>query len=282
MKAPGTMPTMASLPGMEKRGRDMRRVEAKDRAPADIADADRSMKGLSVVGITKTFGKRQVLHGISLDVRPGEIVGLFGRDGAGKSLTFYSIIGLVRPNSGRILLDGEDITGLPFYRRAILGLGYLPQEPSIFRGLTVEQNIMAMLEMVETDAQIASRRLDELLDAFQIGHLRTASAKSLSGGERRRCEVARALALNPSIMLLDEPFAGIDPLTIASIKTLVRELERRNIGVLISDQDVPDMLELIERAYVIHEGAILFEGTPSEMLADEKVNVMYLGRDFPG
>lgn len=274
------MPTMASLPGVEKRGRDMRRVEAKDRAPADIADADRSMKGLSVVGITKTFGKRQVLHGISLDVRPGEIVGLFGRDGAGKSLTFYSIIGLVRPNSGRILLDGEDITGLPFYRRAILGLGYLPQEPSIFRGLTVEQNIMAMLEMVETDAQIASRRLDELLHAFQIGHLRTASAKSLSGGERRRCEVARALALNPSIMLLDEPFAGIDPLTIASIKTLVRELERRNIGVLISDQDVPDMLELIERAYVIHEGAILFEGTPSEMLADEKVNVMYLGRDF--
>lgn len=258
----------------------MTRLDTSEHAGADFSTPDDTSEGLSVVEITKIFGKRQVLHGISLRVLPGEIIGLFGRDGAGKTVTFYSIIGLIRPNSGRIALNGKDITHLPFYRRAILGLGYLPQEPSIFRGLTVEQNILATLEMVETDPVAVSRRLDELLTALQIDHLRNVSAKSLSGGERRRCEIARALALEPSIMLLDEPFAGIDPLTIGNIKNLVREFKKRNIGVLISDQDVPDMLELIDRAYVIHEGAILFEGTPAKMLENVDVRQLYLGSGF--
>ncbi|MGP1354358.1 MAG: LPS export ABC transporter ATP-binding protein [Parasphingopyxis sp.] len=258
----------------------MTRLDTSEHAGAGFSTPDDTSEGLSVVEITKIFGKRQVLHGISLRVLPGEIIGLFGRDGAGKTVTFYSIIGLIRPNSGRIALNGKDITHLPFYRRAILGLGYLPQEPSIFRGLTVEQNILATLEMVETDPVAVSRRLDELLKALQIDHLRNVSAKSLSGGERRRCEIARALALEPSIMLLDEPFAGIDPLTIGNIKSLVREFKKRNIGVLISDQDVPDMLELIDRAYVIHEGAILFEGTPAKMLENVDVRQLYLGSGF--
>lgn len=235
--------------------------------------------GLSVIGLSKSFGEHCVLDNVSLSVRPGEIVGLFGRDGAGKSVTFYTITGLLKPDSGRIALDGTDITGLPLYRRAILGLGYLPQEPSVFRGLTVAQNIRAVLEMTGADRDAIAARLEDLLRSFQLETLRDTKATALSGGERRRCEVARALALEPSVILLDEPFAGVDPLTVTSIKHLVRKMKERGIGVLISDQNVPEMLQLIERAYVIHEGSILFAGTRAEMLGDERVHSFYLGDD---
>lgn len=258
----------------------MKHTEFSNYGQTGVSRDEPQLAGLSVVEITKAFHQRQVLNGISLEVRPGEIVGLFGRDGAGKTVTFYSIVGLVKPDSGRVMLNGQDITHLPLYRRALLGLGYLPQESSVFWGLTVAQNVMAVLEMVEPDTAIATRRLDELLNSFQIGHLRNRPVKSLSGGERRRCEVAKALALDPSVLLLDEPFAGIDPLTIANIKRLVREVKNCNIGVLISDQDIPDMFELIDRAYVIHEGSIIFHGDSTQMLADENVRAMYLGREF--
>ena len=218
-----------------------------------------------------------MLNGLSIAVRQGEIVGLFGRDGAGKSVSFYCILGLLKPDSGRIMLHGEDVSRLPFYRRAILGLGYLPEQPSIFRGLTVAQNIEAMLEIGEPDPHIRRKRLENLLADLDIAHLRDARAATLSGGERRRCEVARALALDPAIMLLDEPFAGIDPLTIANIKNLVATMKRRNIGVLLTDQNVPEMIQLIDRAYVIDLGRVVFEGTPDEMLHDPSVIRAYLG-----
>jgi lipopolysaccharide export system ATP-binding protein len=204
-------------------------------------------------------------------------VGLFGRDGAGKTTCFYCILGLLKPDQGRIMLEDEDISRLPFYRRAILGLGYLPEQPSIFRGLTVKQNILAMLEIGEPDEAARKERLEELLEALHMEHLRDSSANSLSGGERRRCEVARALALDPKIMLLDEPFAGIDPLTIASIKQMIGEMKRRNIGILLTDQNVPEMLDIIDRAYVIHEGEVIFDGEPHAMMHDQSVIDRYLG-----
>ncbi len=232
---------------------------------------------LEVVDLHKSFRKQPALNGLSLNVKQGEIVGLFGRDGAGKSVGFYCILGLLKPDSGRILLRGRDISRLPFYRRAILGLGYLPEQPSIFRGLTVAQNVMAMLEIAEPDRDIRNQRLDELLHDLNIAHLRDARATSLSGGERRRCEVARALALDPAIMLLDEPFAGIDPLTVASIKQLILEMKRRNIGILMTDQNVPEMIALIDRACVIDRGTVVFEGSPENMLHDPSVIQKYLG-----
>lgn len=232
---------------------------------------------LEVVDIRKSFGARQVLQGVSLCVSTGEIVGLFGRDGAGKSVTFYCILGLTSCDGGRILLDGADISALPFYRRAVLGLGYLPEQPSIFRGLGVEANILAMLELVEPDQERRERRLEELLCDLNIAHLRGAKATSLSGGERRRCEVARAMALNPVVVLLDEPFAGIDPLTIASIKDMIGDLKRRGIGVLITDQNVPEMVDLIDRAYLIHEGATVCSGSPHELLHDPLAIELYFG-----
>ncbi len=232
---------------------------------------------LEVIDIHKSFGERPVLNGLSLTVRQGEVVGLFGRDGAGKSVSFYCILGMLKPDAGRIMLRGDDISRLPFYRRAILGLGYLPEQPSVFRGLTVEQNVQAMLEVSETDRQRRHERLETLLTDLNIAHLRNTRATSLSGGERRRCEVARALALDPFVMLLDEPFAGIDPLTIASIKELVLKMKRRNIGILITDQNVPEMLDLIDRAYVIDRGRMVFEGSPDEMLHDPTVLRTYLG-----
>ncbi len=232
---------------------------------------------LEVVDLHKSFRKQPALNGLSLNVKQGEIVGLFGRDGAGKSVGFYCILGLLKPDSGRILLRGRDISRLPFYRRAILGLGYLPEQPSIFRGLTVAQNVMAMLEIGEPDRGIRNQRLDELLHDLNIAHLRDARATSLSGGERRRCEVARALALDPTIMLLDEPFAGIDPLTVASIKQLILEMKRRNIGILMTDQNVPEMIALIDRACVIDRGTVVFEGSPENMLHDPSVIQKYLG-----
>ncbi|NVE96024.1 LPS export ABC transporter ATP-binding protein [Altererythrobacter lutimaris] len=234
---------------------------------------------LEVVEIYKAFGRREVLEGVSLRVEQGQVVGLFGRDGAGKTVTFYCILGLVKCDAGRITLNGHDISRIPFYRRALLGLGYLPEQPSIFRGLTVAGNIRSMLEVVEPNVSARDQRLEELLSDLRIEHLRDAPATSLSGGERRRCEVARALALDPAFILLDEPFAGIDPLTIASIKEMILDFKRRGIGVLITDQNVPEMVEVIDCAYLLDEGSTVFSGSPEQLLHDETVIARYLGRD---
>ena len=236
--------------------------------------------GLSVVSIAKSYDKRAVLADVSLSVAKGEVVGLLGPNGAGKTTCFYSIMGLVKPDSGRILLDGDDITPLPMYRRAILGLGYLPQETSIFRGMTVEQNIMAVLELAEPDREAREARLEELLGEFGLTRLRTSSAMSLSGGERRRCEIARALAASPSIMLLDEPFAGIDPISIADIRDLVCQLKERGIGVLITDHNVRETLDIVDRACIIYDGKVLFAGSPQALVANEDVRRLYLGESF--
>lgn len=240
--------------------------------------ADDAPIQLQAVELRKSFGNRAVLDGVSLEVGQGEIVGLFGPDGAGKTTTFYCLLGLLRPDMGRIMLAGADVTALPFYRRAMLGLAYLPEQPSIFRGLTVEQNILSMLEIVEPVREQRDAKLEEILESLDLARLRKSSANSLSGGERRRCEVAKALALDPAIMLLDEPFSGIDPLTIASIKQLIREMRKRGIGILLTDQNVPEMLSLIERAYVMDEGRVIFSGTPDEMMRAPLVIEHYLGR----
>src|SRR5690349_9566663 len=236
--------------------------------------------GLEVRSIAKSYDRRAVLHDVSLDVHRGEVVGLLGPNGAGKTTCFYSVMGLVKPDSGRIFLDGQDITDLPMYRRAILGLGYLPQETSIFRGLTVEQNIAAVLEVAEPDAEARRGRLEQLLGEFGITGLRDAPAMALSGGERRRCEIARALAADPSIMLLDEPFAGIDPISISDIRDLVRELKKRDIGVLITDHNVRETLDIVDRACIIYDGQVLFAGTPEALVADQEVRRLYLGESF--
>jgi lipopolysaccharide export system ATP-binding protein len=238
------------------------------------------MKGLSVVSIAKSYDKRVVLSDVSVSVGPGEVIGLLGPNGAGKTTCFYSVMGLVKPDSGRIMLDGDDITGLPMYRRAILGLGYLPQETSIFRGLTVEKNILTVLELSEPDPAARQKKLDTLLDEFGLTRLRDAPAMALSGGERRRAEIARALAADPSIMLLDEPFAGIDPLSIADIRDLICELQKRGIGVLITDHNVRETLEIVDRAYIIYDGRVLFTGSPAELVADANVRRLYLGEGF--
>ncbi|RJF94087.1 LPS export ABC transporter ATP-binding protein [Sphingomonas cavernae] len=249
-------------------------------APMSAEAARAVTNGLSVVSIAKAYDKRSVLSDVSLSVARGEVVGLLGPNGAGKTTCFYSIMGLVKPDSGRILLDGDDITGLPMYRRAILGLGYLPQETSIFRGLTVAQNIMAVLELAEPDKQVRAARLDQLLEEFSLSRLRDSPAMALSGGERRRCEIARALAANPSIMLLDEPFAGIDPISIADIRDLVKELKGRDIGVLITDHNVRETLDIVDRACIIYDGRVLFAGSPAALVADENVRRLYLGEGF--
>ena len=217
---------------------------------------------------------------MSLSVDRGEVVGLLGPNGAGKTTCFYSIMGLVKPDSGRILLDGRDITGLPMYRRAVLGIGYLPQETSIFRGLTVAQNIMAVLEVAEPDRHAREQKLEQLLQEFSIDRLRDSPAMALSGGERRRCEIARALAAEPSIMLLDEPFAGIDPISISDIRDLVGELKKRDIGVLITDHNVRETLDIVDRACIIYDGQVLFAGSPEALVADENVRRLYLGESF--
>jgi len=241
---------------------------------------DRPVRGLSVVSIAKSYDRKVVLSDVSVSVERGEVLGLLGPNGAGKTTCFYSIMGLVKPDSGRILLDGQDITGLPMYRRAILGLGYLPQETSIFRGLTVAQNIMAVLEIAEPDKQARRDRLEQLLSEFHIQKLRDAPATALSGGERRRCEIARALAANPSIMLLDEPFAGIDPISISDIRSLIMELKTRDIGVLITDHNVRETLDIVDRACIIYGGQVLFAGSPEDLVRDENVRRLYLGESF--
>ena len=236
--------------------------------------------GLEVRSIAKSYDKRAVLHDVSLDVHRGEVVGLLGPNGAGKTTCFYSVMGLVKPDSGRIFLDGQDITELPMYRRAILGLGYLPQETSIFRGMTVEENILAVLEAAEPDKHVRLDRLEQLLSEFGLTALRDSPAMALSGGERRRCEIARALAAHPSIMLLDEPFAGIDPISISDIRELVRELKSREIGVLITDHNVRETLDIVDRACIIYDGQVLFAGTPEALVADQEVRRLYLGESF--
>ncbi len=248
--------------------------------PQPVDQARVAGGGLGVRSIAKSYDRRAVLHDVSLDVHRGEVVGLLGPNGAGKTTCFYSVMGLVKPDSGRIFLDGDDITGLPMYRRAILGLGYLPQETSIFRGLTVEENIMAVLEVAEPETAARHNRLERLLGEFGLIGLRHSAAMALSGGERRRCEIARALAADPSIMLLDEPFAGIDPISIADIRDLVRELKQRDIGVLITDHNVRETLDIVDRACIIYDGQVLFQGTPEALVADQEVRRLYLGESF--
>jgi lipopolysaccharide export system ATP-binding protein len=248
--------------------------------PGSAMARDAMEHGLAVVSIAKSYDKRAVLSDVSLSVARGEVVGLLGPNGAGKTTCFYSVMGLVRPDAGRIMLDGEDITPLPMYRRAILGLGYLPQETSIFRGMTVEQNISAVLEMVESDRDVREETLNRLLDEFGLTKLRSSPAMALSGGERRRCEIARALAANPSIILLDEPFAGIDPISISDIRDLVVQLRERGIGVLITDHNVRETLDIVNRACIIYDGQVLFAGSPEDLVADENVRRLYLGEGF--
>ncbi|WP_309661421.1 LPS export ABC transporter ATP-binding protein [Sphingomonas sp.] len=244
------------------------------------AEAPVKAGALEVRSIAKAYDQRAVLHDVSLTVSRGEVVGLLGPNGAGKTTCFYSIMGLVKPDSGRIFLDEQEITELPMYRRAILGIGYLPQETSIFRGLTVEENILAVLEVSEPDRDARRARLERLLDEFGLAKLRDSAALSLSGGERRRCEIARSLAADPSIMLLDEPFAGIDPISIADIRELVRELKQRDIGVLITDHNVRETLDIVDRACIIYDGQVLFQGTPQALVADQEVRRLYLGESF--
>jgi lipopolysaccharide export system ATP-binding protein len=244
------------------------------------SETQQGTDGLGVRSIAKSYDRRAVLHDVSLDVHRGEVVGLLGPNGAGKTTCFYSVMGLVKPDSGRIFLDGQDITDLPMYRRAILGLGYLPQETSIFRGLSVEDNIMAVLEVDEPDKHARRDRLELLLGEFGLTALRDSPAMALSGGERRRCEIARALAAEPSIMLLDEPFAGIDPISISDIRDLVRDLRDRGIGVLITDHNVRETLDIVDRACIIYDGQVLFQGTPEALVADQEVRRLYLGESF--
>jgi lipopolysaccharide export system ATP-binding protein len=235
---------------------------------------------LTAYQVQKSYKKRMVVKGVSLAVGRGESVGLLGPNGAGKTTVFYMITGLVPADAGAITIDGRNVTRLPMYRRAKLGIGYLPQEQSIFRGLTVEQNIMAVLELVEPNRKARREQLDSLLEEFTITRLRKSPSIALSGGERRRCEIARALASRPSFILLDEPFAGIDPIAVGDIQVLVRHLTDRGIGVLITDHNVRETLSLIDRAYIIYDGQVLTQGNPSEIINNEDVRRVYLGDMF--
>ena len=237
-------------------------------------------EGLVVTGLGKAYRRRPVVRDVSMTLTRGEVVGLLGPNGAGKTTCFYMVIGLVPSDTGSIYLDGVDVSLLPMYRRARMGLGYLPQEASIFRGLSVEDNILAVLELVEKDRVTRRRRLDALLGEFSITHLRRTPAAALSGGERRRVEIARCLATDPAYVLLDEPFAGVDPIAVAEIRELVRHLKERGIGVLITDHNVRETLEIIDRAYILHDGHVLMSGTPDEVVRDENVRRVYLGEGF--
>jgi len=245
-------------------------------APRALADRT----GFACIDITKRFRKRPVLRGVTVAVERGEAVGLLGPNGAGKTTCFYIMTGLLPPDRGWVTLDGHDVSDLPMYRRARLGVGYLPQEASIFRGLTVAENLRAVLETVESSRKRRRALLDELLEEFAITHLRDTSAAALSGGERRRAEIARALASQPSFMLLDEPLAGIDPIAVGEIRDLVKHLKDRGIGVLITDHNVRETLDIVDRAYILHEGHVLMEGSPAEIVAHEDVRRVYLGERF--
>jgi lipopolysaccharide export system ATP-binding protein len=250
------------------------------KSPPSEADLDRLKGTLIARGLTKSYKGRQVVSGVSFGVRSGEAVGLLGPNGAGKTTCFYMVTGLVPVDQGTIEIDGHDVTSLPMYRRARLGVGYLPQEASIFRGLSVENNIRAILEVTVRNRAERTQRLEELMEEFSISHLRKAPSISLSGGERRRLEIARALASDPKFMLLDEPFAGVDPIAVSDIQQLVRHLTARGIGVLVTDHNVRETLGLVERAYIIHAGQVLTHGKPSQVVANPDVRRLYLGESF--
>jgi lipopolysaccharide export system ATP-binding protein len=272
------------LPREEPRARAQApKASARPAAKTNGAAAPRLIKRpgyLAVHSVEKSFGTRQVVRGVSIYVRRGEAVGLLGPNGAGKTTVFYMITGLIKADRGAIELDGHDVTKLPMYQRARLGIGYLPQEASIFRGLTVEQNIRAVLEVVEPNKKKREAELNSLLDEFNITRLRKSPSIALSGGERRRVEIARALATRPNYMLLDEPFAGIDPIAVGDIQDLVRHLTNRGIGVLITDHNVRETLGLTDRAYIVYAGEILTEGSPDEIVNDPDVRRLYLGEEF--
>lgn len=236
--------------------------------------------GLTVTGLAKSYRRRPVVRDVSLHLNRGEVVGLLGPNGAGKTTCFYMVTGLVTADAGEITIDGLDVSALPMYRRARLGIGYLPQEASVFRGLTVTDNILSVLELAEPDRAARLRRLEELLAEFSITHLRKTPASALSGGERRRVEIARCLATNPAYVLLDEPFAGVDPIAVGDIRDLVSHLKDRGLGVLITDHNVRETLEIIDRAYILHEGRVLMDGTPREVVNDQNVRQVYLGERF--
>jgi lipopolysaccharide export system ATP-binding protein len=259
------------------RARSEHALRAAERQKAALSQGS---GGLVALNLGKSFKRRPIVRGVSLQVSRGEAVGLLGPNGAGKTTVFYMITGLLAADVGTISLDGEDMTRLPMYRRARLGIGYLPQEASIFRGLTVEENIRAVLEVTESDRTQRESKLRGLLNEFSISHLRNSPAVALSGGERRRVEIARALAVDPEFLLLDEPFAGIDPIAISDIRELVRQLTSRGIGVLITDHNVRETLELVDRALIIHEGKVLMEGSPQEIVQNADVRRLYLGEEF--
>jgi len=235
---------------------------------------------LRAENIVKKYGKRTVVKGVSFDVKQGEIVGLLGPNGAGKTTSFYQVVGLVQPNSGKVFLDEQDITKLPMYKRAQMGIGYLPQEVSVFRKLSVEDNIAAILEMMDLTKEEQKNRLEELIEEFGLGHVRKNLGHNLSGGEKRRTEIARSLASNPNFILLDEPFAGVDPIAVEDIQGIVAKLKEKNIGILITDHNVQETLSITDRAYLLFEGEILKAGTAEELAADEQVRRVYLGQNF--
>jgi len=253
------------------------RGAALDPAPQGAAAA---RQGLRVEGLRKAYRNRPVIRDVSIRLDRGEVVALLGPNGSGKTTCFYCIAGLVMPDAGRIVIDGRDISALPMFRRAQMGIGYLPQEMSIFRGLTVEQNIMAVLEVAGRERHQQRERLEELLGDFSIGHLRHAPALALSGGERRRVEIARCLASNPAFLLLDEPFAGVDPIAVGDIRSLVHDLKSRGIGVLITDHNVRETLGIVDRAYILHDGRVLMSGSAAEIVQDARVREVYLGDSF--
>lgn len=243
-------------------------------------EVSEGQSGLRIVSLRKSYRKRLVIRDVSIHLNPGEIVALLGPNGSGKTTCFYSIAGLVMPEGGQVVLNGRNVTRLPMYRRARLGIGYLPQESSIFRGMNVEKNILAVLELSRLDKKSRHDRLEELLSEFSIDHLRQTPALALSGGERRRVEIARCLASNPKYLLLDEPFAGIDPIAVGEIRELVSALKKRGIGILITDHNVRETLEIVDRAYILHDGKVLMSGTTSEIVNDENVRRIYLGENF--
>ena len=241
---------------------------------------DTAPGGLSVVGLSKAFKRRKVLKDVSMHLNRGEVVALLGPNGAGKTTSFYSIAGMISVDTGSVSIDGRDVTNLPMYRRARLGLGYLPQEASIFRGMTVEQNIASVIELWEPTRANQRRRTEQLMEEFSIAQLRNSPAMALSGGERRRVEIARCLAGNPNYVLLDEPFAGVDPIAVGDIRTLVAQLKSRDIGVLITDHNVRETLEIIDRAYILYGGEVLMSGSPEEVVKNKDVRRVYLGNEF--
>ncbi len=247
--------------------------------PPDLKVTDGDA-GLHIKGLRKSYKRRLVIRDVSMHLNRGEVVALLGPNGSGKTTCFYAIAGLITPEGGQVLIDGRDVTALPMYRRARLGIGYLPQEVSIFRGLSVEDNILAVLEIIEPDRHKRRERLEELLSEFSMTHLRRAPALALSGGERRRVEIARCLAADPKYLLLDEPFAGVDPIAVGEIRHLVSDLKRRGIGVLITDHNVRETLEIVDRAYILHDGKVLMSGTTEEIVRDETVRRVYLGQNF--